>query len=252
MTEAMLQLQLWQMQLADISDADLRLGLSWLSDDELGHYGNCRSKLRKRQFALGRLLLRGALSHLVADRSPGQWRIVTAAHGKPSLDAGNPPIGFNLAHSGDRIVLLTGPASRLGVDLEYGLKQRNVERLVRRWFNPPELAELMQLAPAARLQWFYQLWTLKEAWSKACGEALAPSLRRITVTGAENARTNVLISSPEPAHWQFLRVQTGPGYFCTLACESDAEIRLASRRMTGLAQFEAMDSRILERVDCRC
>ncbi len=240
--ESLLQLQLWHLRIGDISASDLRLGLSWLSPEELDYFRNCASQLRKRQFALGRLLLRGALSHLETSRAPGQWRIVEGPHGRPSLATDEPFIGFNLAHSDDRIVLVTGPLHRLGIDLEYGLKQREVERLARRWFNPSELAELMQLEPAARLQWFYRVWTLKEAWSKARGEALAPSMRCITVSGAEGEEFNVAVGGGEAGRWRFLRIGMAPGFHCALACRSDAGIRLASRRMSGLARFEAMET----------
>lgn len=247
MSTPMLQLQVWHLRIEDISDSDLRLGLSWLSTDELSYFRGCRSEQRKLEFALGRLLLRSALSHLHSDRSPGEWRITKGPHGRPLLDADEPFVSFSLTHSDDRIVLVTGPVPKLGIDLEYGLNRRNVERLARRWFNNPEVEELMQLPPEDRLAWFYQLWTLKEAWSKALGDALAPSLRRITVTGATTREICVALADDEAAHWQFFQLQAGPGFHCALACECRMEIRLVSRRMLGLARFETMDTQILRR-----
>ncbi len=245
MSAGLLQLQLWHLRIGDIADSDLRIGLSWLGGEELAYYRACGSRLRKRQFALGRLLLRGALSRLDADRAPGQWQVVEGPRGRPALAPGEPFIGFNLAHSDDRIALVTGPLPELGIDLEHGLKQRDFERLGRRWFNPPEIAESMRLGSAARQQWFYRLWTLKEAWSKALGDALAPSLRRMTVTGMEGEDFAVALAGEDAGRWQFFRIGTDPGYHCALACRSDAEIRLTARRMSGLARFEAMDNRIL-------
>ena len=251
MSESPLQLQLWRLRTGDISDSDLRLGLSWLSPEELEYFRNCASHLRKRQFVLGRLLLRGALSHLETSRAPGEWRIVAGPHGRPALAPDEPFVGFNLAHSDDHIVLVTGPLERLGIDLEYGLKDRKVERLARRWFNPAETMELMQLGPSGRRQCFYRIWTLKEAWSKARGEALAPSMRRITVAGAGGEDFVVTVTGREAGRWQFCRIQAAPGFHCALACQSDAEIRLASRRMSALARFDAMESQILARAVTR-
>lgn len=245
MSEGPLQLQLWHSRMGDISEADLRVGLSWLGAEELEYFRACASRTRKRQFALGRLLLRGALSHLETSRAPGQWRIVEGSHGRPSLASDQPFIGFNLAHSDDRVALVTGPLPRLGIDLECGLKRRKVERLARRWFNPSELTELMRLEPSERQQWFYRLWTLKEAWSKARGEALAPAMRRITVTGFGGGNFGVAVSGGEGDCWRFFQLQAAPGFHCALACQSDAEIRLASRRMSGLARFDVIESRVL-------
>lgn len=247
MSDSLLQLQLWHLRIGDVTDSDLRLGLSWLSAEELACFRACAARSRKRQFALGRLLLRGALSHLETSRAPGEWRIVEGPHGRPALAPDEPFIGFNLAHSGDRVVLVTGPLQKLGIDLEYGLKRRKVERLARRWFHPSELAELMRIEPSGRQQWFYRLWTLKEAWSKARGEALASSMRRITVTGAGGGSFAVAVTGQEAGRWQFFRIQAAPGFHCALACQSDAEIRLASRRMSGLGLFDAIESRILSK-----
>ena len=244
MSGAELQLQLWHLRIGDISDADLRRGLSWLGEDEIRYFRACKSASRKRQFALGRLLLRAALSHLARERSPGEWRIVAGAHGRPELAAGEPFVGLNLAHSGDRIVLATGPLPALGIDLEDGRRPRKVEKLARRWFNPEEIAELESLPPADRLPWFYRCWTIKEAWSKARGGSLASSLGRITVTGAGEAGELKVSTGGDEGRWRFFELQAGPGFHCALACQSATDIRLISRRMTSLGRF-ARDSATL-------
>ncbi len=244
MSEDSLQLQLWYLRIGDVSESGLRLGLPWLSEEEFDYFRACRSRFRQRQFALGRLLLRGALSHLAPERSPVEWRFETGPRGKPALAAGEPPMGFSLAHSGDRIILATGPPQRLGIDLENGHKPRHVERLARRWFQPAEVSELMRLPAEFRLAWFYRVWTLKEAWSKARGAALAPSLRQFAVRHAGNEADRmgfrVTLRNGENSPWRFLVLQPDGGYHCALACQSEAGVRPVSRRMTGLARFEAM------------
>ncbi len=244
MSEGALQLQLWQLRIDDISAADLRRGLSWLSRGELEYFRGCASAVRKRQFALGRLLLRGALSHLETSHAPGQWRFAEGARGRPSLVPEQPFIGFNLAHSNNRVILVTGPLQVLGIDLENGRKKREVERLARRWFHPPELAELMRLDPSARQTWFYRLWTLKEAWSKANGDSLAAAMARLTIAGVDNERFAALVDGEEAPDWQLLRLCVAPGFHCALACRSESPISLTTRRMSGLARFEAGEIRI--------
>ena len=255
MSEDSLQLQLWHLRSGDISDPELRLGLPWLSKRELDYFRACRSRFRQRQFALGRLLLRGALSHLAPERSPVEWRFETGPHGRPALAAGEPLTGFSLAHSGDRIVLATGPLQRLGIDLENGHKPRNIERLARRWFQPEEVSEVMQLPAESRPEWFYRTWTIKEAWNKARGAALAPSLRQIVVRHAGNEADGkgfrVTLRNGGNSPWRFLVLRPDSGYHCALACESEAGARLVSRRMTGLARFEAMTIPILAEASAR-
>ncbi len=246
-----MELQVWQLRMGDVSASDLRRGLAWLDAREVAYYEACRSVERKRQFALGRLLLRGALSHLSGDRKPGEWRIVPGLHGRPVLAAGQPFIGFNLAHSAERIVLATGSLRMLGIDIEYGRERRNIEGLARRWFHSSEFAQLMRLAPSARPAAFYRLWTLKEASAKALGGALAPSLRRFKVSVDETGGFAVAMEGGAGVRWQFFQLDTEPDYYCALACRCDREIALTSRRMCGLWRFNRVDTLVLGSAEFR-
>ena len=48
--------------------------------------------------------------------------------------------------------------------------------MARRYFSPSEVAELEALRDDASLARFYELWALKEAWTKARGESLPGTL----------------------------------------------------------------------------
>lgn len=128
--------------------------------------------------ALVRCQLAGALSV-----EPQALDFVAGPHGKPALLDPPRPITFNLSHSGDWAVLawhMAGDAAPLGVDIEqHRPGARDVMRLARRYFSRAELQSLEDLAGEARDMLFYRLWTLKEAWVKAHGLALAPQLGAI-------------------------------------------------------------------------
>lgn len=116
--------------------------------------------------------------------APSSLAFVAGRHGKPALVDAPQPVAFNLSHSGEWVVLAwhTGrEALPLGVDVEQRpAGRRDVMRLARRYFSRPEQLSLEVLAGAAREDLFYRLWTLKEAWVKAHGLALAPQLGAVS------------------------------------------------------------------------
>lgn len=129
---------------------------------------------------LARALLRTELATAL-DVEPASLAFVAGVHGKPDVLDPPRPIAFNLSHSGDWTLLAwhTAPcATPLGVDIEQRAPgERDVMRLARRYFSHPEQDALAaQAGDAAREALFYRLWTLKEAWVKAHGLALAPQL----------------------------------------------------------------------------
>lgn len=125
--------------------------------------------------ALMRLELAAAL-----DCDPGALIFSAGARGKPAL-AGKLPLVFNLSHSGDWVALVharvDAPTVALGVDVEASAPERDVLRLARRFFAAHESEALAgEQDPRQRERAFRALWTLKEAWVKAHGGALAPGL----------------------------------------------------------------------------
>lgn len=116
--------------------------------------------------------------------APSSLTFVTGRHGKPELIDPPQPLAFNLSHSGHWVVLAwhTGrDALPLGVDVEQrSAGRRDVMRLARRYFSRPEQLSLEALVGDAREALFYRLWTLKEAWVKAHGLALAPQLGAVS------------------------------------------------------------------------
>jgi phosphopantetheinyl transferase (holo-ACP synthase) len=90
-------------------------------------------------------------------------------------------VALSLSHSGGYAAAAASRAAvRVGVDLECE-RQRDMTRIARFAFTEHEYAQLDALASAdERVQRFYILWTLKEAFAKALSLPLLGSLRRCT------------------------------------------------------------------------
>lgn len=90
-------------------------------------------------------------------------------NGKPYCDG---PLFFSYSHS--RTVYLYGIDKRgpIGVDLETTHKKRDVMTLVQRFFHQDEAAHMKTLAITEQTDFFYKLWSRKEACCKLFGGVL--------------------------------------------------------------------------------
>jgi phosphopantetheinyl transferase len=113
--------------------------------------------------------------------SPVQ-RVQSAA---PLAPAG---VALSLSHSaGFAAAAASRVAMRVGIDLECE-RPRDMERVARFAFAEREVAQLEALSTAAeRVERFYILWTLKEAFAKALSLPLLASLRQCTFAEDEGA-----------------------------------------------------------------
>ncbi len=157
----------------------------WLTPAERGRCARLPD-MHAGRAAVARALVRSELAAAL-DLPPMALEFVPGPHGKPAVLDPPRPIAFNLSHSGDWVVLawhVHTSAAPLGVDVEHAnSRARDVMRLARRYFSTVERAALESLQSrehAARQDLFYRLWTLKEAWVKAHGLALAPQLAAVS------------------------------------------------------------------------
>ena len=58
----------------------------------------------------------------------------------------------------------------VGIDIEY-MRERSYEKLSKRWFNPIEVTDDMEI--------FYDIWCQKEAYTKWKKERLAKNIRKV-------------------------------------------------------------------------
>ena len=142
--------------------------LGILHESERQRYHGLLRPQRRRQFLVGRVLLRHALSDLF-DGSPASWQIRERPGRAPCLDSATPwPVAFSLAHSRDRVACLLASGAMVGVDIEYTGRQRDVLRMAAHSFHSENVCQLQALQAGERVAGFYRLWTLHEAALKAC------------------------------------------------------------------------------------
>lgn len=194
-----------------------------LDDDERRRADRFSFEKGRRQFTVGRGLLRVLLGHYLAV-GPAGLRFCYNPYGKPELvrDLGGDTLKFNLSHSGDLVFYAVSRDRELGVDVETIRPDFASEAIAERFFSPGERVALRGVRPELRARAFFACWTRKEAYIKAKGKGLSIALDSFEVS-LEPERPPALIATlddpDEAGRWSLHELDPGPGYAAALAVE---------------------------------
>jgi 4'-phosphopantetheinyl transferase len=102
------------------------------------------------------------------------WRFVKDRHGKLALDPphGEPPLHFNITHSDGIVACATARGISVGIDLEAIDREYDFADVLDSTLAPEERKRFDERSAATRADYFFAIWTLKEAIGKACGTGL--------------------------------------------------------------------------------
>lgn len=153
--------------------ADEHILISILNADEVLRANRLVSTLNRQRFIIARAFLRKILSQYTGI-PPEMLNFAYGPKGKPYLAENKLDLYFNLSHSHDFAVYALTVQQEIGIDIEK-IEPDFKEGIAKRFFEPEEYQELMQLSPMLRSLTFYRLWARKEATSKALGEGLYTS-----------------------------------------------------------------------------
>lgn len=184
--------------------------LALLSPEEQVRQARFMQAKDRRQFLLGKVLVRSVLSRY-RPLAPAAWTFTTTGHGKPTV-AVEPPLRFNLSHTDGLVVCAVTPDFDVGIDVESLSRTANLD-VARRFFAPAEVAFLESLPEAQRPRVFFHFWTLKESYIKARGLGLSLPLEQFAFSLQEK-RPPTIAFTPEmkddPASWTFHLLDIAP------------------------------------------
>jgi 4'-phosphopantetheinyl transferase len=210
---------LWLCTLACSSD-EARVLAQSLSPRELERADRFGTAALRARWIVGRAALRRLLGAALGI-DPAAVILRRGTRGRPEL-ATEYALDFNVSHT-DEVALIgiaTGlPAGqRIGVDIEREDRAVNADGLARKFMTERERATMESLDDsAARRRHFLQLWTCKEAMSKATGDALSAPFRDIDV-GLDDGPH--LIAGPPPyvaGRWRLASAAVPAGLIATIA-----------------------------------
>jgi 4'-phosphopantetheinyl transferase len=215
----------------------LRRQFLTLSAAEQGRHDGFRFDRHRRQFLVSHSLVRDVLSHY-APVPPSEWRFRVSEYGWPSVawNGASPlDLRFNLSHTEGRSIVAVARGVDIGVDVESTASGRGVSGIAERYFSAAEIAQLSQ-----HPEWFFDFWTLKEAYIKARGFGLAIPLNSFSFSLANPDRPAVSFHGEcedRPDRWHFV-LDRGSDYRMALAAATDTcqPLRIVEREVVPLAE----------------
>lgn len=212
-------IDLWLVDEREIVDTDLLAHYhQLLNEEELARHQRLVFNKHQHLFLVARALVRSVLAGYLGLDDPGSITFRSNANGKPELDL-ETNLQFNLSHTNGLIALVVMQDAAVGVDVEYLSRKADIASLAQRYFSMQE-SEAMLAMPVA--QWnerFFDLWTLKEAFLKACGTGLTTPLHEFSFSldgGAIEVSFSPLLAE-DPLAWHFWQLQLDRGYRLSLA-----------------------------------
>ena len=217
----------------DLASEQVNKLLACLSTQEHEHSKQISGKLHRNRYIAAHVMMRHTLAAYLG-LEPADIQIECGSKGKPFLsgDSAHAGLHFNLSHS-DNMALLAISQAPVGIDIERVRKDRNLEKVAKRFFSPAEQSALQQLAEKDKLRALFACWTRKEAYIKATGTGLTIPLKSFSVTFAPSQepfiQTNESNRQPD---YILKHLEPAPGFIGALAVKS-SNCRLQCWRSTA-------------------
>jgi 4'-phosphopantetheinyl transferase len=202
----------------DAFPADLEPMVATLPADEQATAARIRAPGRLRHFVLGRVVLRTLLGDYL-DRAAATLPFRYLDDGKPVLDDADAGLHFNIAHSGDLILVGLSRTEPLGVDIEQLRPVPQLDAIARTWFTDRERAWLEARPDADRAEAFLLLWTCREALTKAGGQGISRAWRDFEIAMGD---AGAAVAAPTSPRWSLFHPPVADGYVATIAMTGEA------------------------------
>lgn len=211
------EVHIWHLDIRQFTHVQRDFTLQIMDSSELIRAD--KFKRGKHEYIACRWLLRNVLAFYTGI-SADKLQFQRSEKGKPYLVQGN--IQFSLSHSGHWGVLAVSDGNAVGIDIEAVQSKRNILRIAQHYYAPAELTQLLALPAREQQDYFYRLWTLKEALFKALGSGISAGLDKAAFKlkgGSITVRIDPLLEAG--ADWQFQQWLLAPGAYCALALETE-------------------------------
>ncbi len=177
------------------------------------------------RYLVSHALVRSVLSRY-AGVEPSDLCFEQGPHGRPELVCDHlSPLRFNLTHTPGLAACIVTLDDDCGIDAEQLRNRSNSLGVAKRMFSAPELQQLMRCKGQTFLEYFYEHWTLREAYVKARGIGISFPTRQLHFSVEQkevSARFDVTVDDrgddwhfqlfrPDDTHIAALALRRGPG-----------------------------------------
>ena len=153
----------------------------YLTEEQLQHLHKLKANKARASYLSSRALLNASLQHYL-ELDVNDIKIQCNAHGKPYIASPKDCAWtFNLSHTANLSIIILNKRLEVGIDIEDPSRKGNHLDIAQRFFCTSEYDTLKNLSDAtAQQEYFFKLWTFKEAYLKAHGTGLAQSLNSVS------------------------------------------------------------------------
>ena len=245
---AQTDIELWLVDDREVADtALLERYHQLLNAEESARHQRFIFTRHRHQFLVSRALVRSVLAQYLG-LAPAAVAFSKNIHGKPQLSP-QTALYFNLTHTNGLVALAVTRSGPVGIHVEFLSRQADIVKLTGRYFARDEASALFSLPVSDWNQRFYDLWTLKEAYLKACGTGLATPLGDFSF-GFPGKGISISFSNAikdDPAAWQFWQLDVDGAWRLSLALNAGMETACAIRARKGipLGEFEGITLPVL-------
>jgi 4'-phosphopantetheinyl transferase len=175
--------------------------LRLLSHGERARHDRLAVPARRLELAAAHALLRLALAD-VTGTPAAAWRVRRDSMGRPLVEGPRDGMHVSITHTPGLVACLVTQARVCGVDAEQVSPRVPYMRIAEQVFSPAELQQLRELDDAARIDRFFLLWSVKEAFAKARGDGLAAPLDKVDVALGDDGRVDLVVPPKVgPGRW---------------------------------------------------
>ena len=198
-----------------------------LSEDEKTRASRLLTGVYRDRFVTARGYMRIILSRYL-DMHPGEIRFQYNKNGKPAIrpDVNSKHVSFNLSHSRNIALCAVTLNAAIGIDIEYPRLVPRAEKILERFFSELEREYFRTQPDKTKELAFMNLWTVKEAYSKALGRGLSSELRNIDLSPVFSRESPTILSRATVTGvqelWTVYRFRPGSEYVAALVLKGNA------------------------------
>ena len=175
------EVHIWQ-HIPTAGDPFVAFAPDLLSADELDRSMKYHFERDRKIYLSGHVFIRKVLAHYTAV-APSEVQLTPVVNRKPVMLNAPFPIQFNIAHCGERIIIAVGFKLDVGIDVEEIADGFDTDGFAEANYHPEEIAAMRLLKDPRQTDYFYTIWTRKEAWLKLTGEGTNEKLRTMDFSG---------------------------------------------------------------------
>jgi 4'-phosphopantetheinyl transferase len=242
------EVHIWVCAPEEIYDPELLSMYQQLLDKvELSRMNRFHFAKRRHEYLVSHALVRTILSYYDGI-PPAQRRFVRNYYGKPEIIDKQNSLGlhFNLSHTNGMIVCGVTLYNELGVDIENRVKHHELFKIAYKYFSEEEISELKKYPLALRGKHFFNYWTLKESYVKACGRGLSIPLDNFSFTVQPDKRITISFTKERddiPDDWFFWLLEPSEIHTMAIAVRAKnhpTHIPLITREIVPLQKVKAL------------